>query len=389
MAVLKETANVNGNVTTNAVVGDNGQVSARSVNISATGSNFNVSISPSATGGGFTGEAEADANSSIVSNVLAQIGGFATVTGDQGVDMRAQNQNFNPQFHSHARFYGIGPSPENDDDSGNHLHSNVIALPGGTVIAGPRPAGTPLQPTFSGFPYLALYVQAQDQNTHRTSNDRTIVWDANVTISAGVDPYLLIDQNGKIVTDDNVTVSDGTLGGTIRGVGDTISSGTAVVHDIAPGHAGQAFFIADNTASNSSHNPPYPSGHPFPLFKFDDAFSKVTLINQSAKDLEVHKIDVVDVADAKNLSGLIDVQIDGFGKNVTNIPFDFRLSHTVDPSLVDIENQLAGQLASNVILTDTINNPVGKTIVSNVRGNILAGSCRCDLVEHLRPRSQR
>ena len=382
VAVTEDDGTANATAATNAIVGSSAHVSATSVNVMATGSSFNVSISPSSTSGGLFGAATADAECDLTSTALAQIKADATVTGAQGVDVRTQNENFNPSLTADGTFYGLGPS-NSDNNNHNHMHSNVEADAGATVIAGPRPAGTPLVPTFTGFPFLALYVQTQDANLSAANEDRTTVWNANVTINSGIAPLLVIQpdpahpQFGKIITDDNVMVSDGSLNPSetnpVLTVGQDITSGTAGVHDITSPHIGQAYFTGDDSVSNSDMDPPYPATYSRPLFTFDYAFGSVTILNSSDQTLEIHKIDVADAQVViQAASGEQDVHAQAPGVDVTNIGFKFRIAETVLPSLVEIENQNPGVAASDIDLTDVIQNPIGKTIITNVRGNIYA-----------------
>jgi hypothetical protein len=375
-SVADAISNINSNTLT--VVGDGAQIAARSVNLTSTASKLDVTASSRATAYGFVGIATTNSTSNANSSVKTRIGdGPTTINGDQGVDVRALNQNYKPSLTaisiSSALFVPFFDGLRSHANSSGSFTTAVDAEAGATVFAGPRPAGTPLVPTFTDFPFLALYVQAQDPGVAAANlaQSRTITWNANVTINSGQDPLLVIDSSGKITTADNVTVSDGTLAGPIVPLGGFITSGTAVVHDISGAQIGQAYFVGDNSVTNSAHNPPYPANHPYPLFTFDYAFRKVTIINHSANALEIHGIDVVS-PDLQTGSGRIDVKAVAPNVNVDNIPFNFRIAHAVEPSLVDIENRNALQTPSDITLLETIFNPIGETLIRNFRGDILS-----------------
>jgi hypothetical protein len=364
------------NSNTSTTVGSNAHITASTVNLTSTASKFNITVTANATAYGFAGIAKTFTDSKANSNVLTQINsGTTAITGQQGVDVRAQNQNFQPSLKPHSTSSAVfipfhdtaSQHTTNNGTFTTNVQANGVNNGGATIVAGPRPASTPLVKPFSGFTNLALYVQAQDSSVSGPSESRTIAWNANVTINSSVNPYLVIDSTGKIVRDDNVVVQDGE-GGPVRGVGEKISSGTAVVNDITNTGTGQAYFVADDSASNTANNP-------YPLFNFDYSFGSVTILNSSNNALEIHKIDVVDASAIQNSSNQTDVQILPLGQpgqNVNNIPFFFRIAHTTQPTLIDIENQNTAMAASNINLTDVIMNPIGQTIIHNARGSIEA-----------------
>ena len=157
-----------------------------------------------------------------------------------GVDVIAYNNNFNSNLDPDASgFYLFGDGAINHSNCSDTLNATIDGEYSATVIAGPRPADTPLMAPFSPLSYLALFVEAVsgtvkgggslsfDADTSRLdasssagsistngsdSQSRTVDWDANVTILSGVDVLLIINQNGQVVTDEGVTVTDGVGG---------------------------------------------------------------------------------------------------------------------------------------------------------------------------------
>ena len=188
-----------------------------------------------------------------------------------------------------------------------------------------------------------------------------MVWDANVTILSGPDVLLVIDPNGKVIEDENVTVTDGE-GGPTRSTApgnNMITSGTAVVKDIAP-VSGQADFYANDGVSNTST---------YPLLTFDDTFNSITILNESDNNLDIHNITTYDTTEESPT-----VEINTPGKTTGNVPFDFHIAQGSEPTLVDIENTNPTPPAPTVIaLLGVIDNPIGQTIIKNAGGDITSG----------------
>jgi len=367
------TANVPSN--TDSIVGENAQINAGSINLIATGSQFKVTISPRAITGALFGSATANANANInpTTEVLID-GGTTRLDGAQGVDVRALNENDMPSLNADASNYSIGPAGSSNNNSNTHLQTFVESDSGATVIAGPRPAGTPLVSPPGGFPYLALYVQAEDRNVANTHEDRTITWNGNVTLLS-TSPDLVIDPNGVVTADNFVAVTDGVNGPT-RTVGQTITSGTAVVTDILD-HVGQICFVGGDSVENSDDSAP-PTGLNYPLFTFDYAAQTVTIINQSANNLRIAKINVIDTNNAVNRASTVsDIFIDSPNYPAQQVPLGFNIAFVVQPTAVDIENQqnpAGNQASSDIDLTGSIQNPIGSTTIKNQRGKINATS---------------
>ena len=222
------------NSATSSIVGQNAQISAGSVNLLATGSNFGVTCSPRAITARLSAAAEANANSDIDPTTQVEVGGGAMVEGAQGVDVTALNENFNQSLNPNASVYAIGPAGRSNKNPDNHFQTFVEADSGATVIAGPRPASSALQ-SVPGFPYLALYVQANDTNVPNASEDRNVTWNSNVTLLS-TSPDLFVNPSGVITTDNFISA--------------TVSNGTVVVNNVFD-NVGQALFVG---AGGSNHD---------------------------------------------------------------------------------------------------------------------------------------
>jgi hypothetical protein len=224
------------------------------------------------------------------------------------------------------------------------LHSKIEAHAGATVIAGP-PAGST----------TALSVQADHgASISHATTDPTITWDANVIVAAGASPYLLVDSGGNIVKAVNVTVDDSAGGGSSHLTSGQIKSSTVVVNTVTnPGS--KVVFSASGGVTNSANNP-------YPLFTFTDTVAGITIINNSAKALQIGNLDVVN-RQSTSAPEVI------FNNGSSSGDFQFDIPHAVAPSLIDIEEN-PGSTPEDINLTGDIENPIGSTVIKDANGNV-------------------
>ena len=103
------------NDTTTSTVGANAIISARTVNVSAQVSSINASTNAYAIGGGLFGDSNAEANtkvgnSTVEAHLAGAVGTNTQITGTQGVDVTASQNNIQLTRTRTAIFIGIGPS---------------------------------------------------------------------------------------------------------------------------------------------------------------------------------------------------------------------------------------------------------------------------------------
>src|SRR5262249_8674589 len=147
----------------------------------------------------------------------------------------------------------------------------------------------------------------------------TIQWDANVTVAAGPSPYLLVNSDGTIAKAVAITVDDSAAGGSSALTSAQIQSNTLVVNPV--NHpCSEVKFSASGGITNSATNP-------YPLFTFTDTLQGVTIINHSAKTLQIGNIDVA------NRGGTTAPEV--LLTSSTSGNFEFDIQHTVAPSLID------------------------------------------------------
>jgi hypothetical protein len=325
----KATANVNNTTTT--TVGGGADVSGQTVTILADVQNLGLTLSSTGNAFGLIAIPHAESNSNVASTAKVLIGGGTTqITGLGGVDIQARHDTFNPSLFSYASWNTIETPHEEHRNNNNTLSSPLEADAGATVVAGPPAGSTTALNVFAG----------------------TIQWDANVTVAAGPSPYLLVNSDGTIAKAVAITVDDSAAGGSSALTSGQIKSSTVVVNTVNnPGS--EVKFSASGGITNSATNP-------YPLFTFTDTLQGVTIINHSAKTLQIGNIDVA------NRGGTTAPEV--LLTSSTSGNFEFDIQHTVAPTLIDIEQDAT--TAEDINLTGTIENPIGTTTIRDKNGNI-------------------
>ncbi len=341
-----------------------------------------------------------DVYSKTLVQVLDDAAGTTTITGIEGVDLKARHigtlnvtrDGYSlavafPSFPQHTRWQGT-------DSLTNEVNTDRAAL----VIAGARQAGTPpggLAPSPAGMA-VALYVQAHtnpftpvitgdsglfttDESSHPRSAN--IFWDADVIIlgGSGGQGYLVVGANGNVLAASAVQVRNaaGTLVTPTEGQPVPLNGGSIIVGAIAASGAADILMQADNDIRNQDYTiPPNTIGNPnnpWPTFEFRRTLSDVTIINLSPRDLVIEGIRVID--DGTNRNPLVRLiprggAATGFRDAVT-LEFDLRLG-VVAPSYVDIEQRAA--TVQRLVIAGLIDNPIGLTRLVNLNGPIVANA---------------
>ena len=324
-------------VNTVAAVGQNADVTGRTVSISAI--NPALDMTTNATSRVFAAGAAATANTTnnATSSALAEILSGADIAGYQGVDVVANNDDFSDNQNQSTTnvsltfFLQFGGTHSN-----TNFTTQVKASSGADVFAGPRGTSTVLQNEGA---QVALYVDADDHNFHSgaSSETRNVAWDANVTITSGQDvKTLIVGPDGSILQETNLTATVG--GGVIN-----VSNITAQI--------GWAVFQSQGGVTDSTT----------PTFTFEESLEKVTIINESANQLDINNITVYTPSSSQPTVKLLN------GSNYT-----FNIDFTLPATTVDIENTNPTQTSSAIQLQGLIDNPVGTTTIVNSRGAILS-----------------
>ena len=333
------------NLTTDAQIGDGADVEAGSVQLLANVSQVRPRATAWALAGGFVAVAIADADIVTDSTATAKIGAGAKVTGFRGVDVRATHVKIDSAASRTPIPIGFIPIPIPRGGEDNDATATVDTDAGALVVAGVRrdsTAGTTGLVTSSGnIASLALYVQA---TVGEGDDAGTITWDADVVILGGVNgqPLLVIDENGAIVAQNAVTVTETADAFTVAPIANT-------------GYGNVLFSSSDSIGNGTATGG---AANPWPVFEFRDTLASVTIVDHSDKTLRLGSINVVNTLGVEPI-----VRLTTAGGN-TSIQFD--LHNSVAPALVEIEKFGNG----DVVLTGAITNPTGLTRLYNAQRDI-------------------
>src|SRR5262249_5323538 len=105
-----------------------------------------------------------------------------------------------------------------------------------------------------------------------------------------------------------------------------------------------------------------------PLFTFRETYAEVTLVNESAKDVIVNNVNVVNTTPlTPEHEVVLDVD-DTAG-------FQFNVNHEFKPTLVTVRNtDTALGSTPDIVFGGVVNNPIGISKIFNAQGNIISAS---------------
>jgi len=350
---------------TQVVAGTNARVTARSVSMRSQWSHLNFVYDSESDAGGFAGDADATASGSVNPHATVAIRSGAQVTGYEGVDIRARLNDMTFTQIVDPDFDGLFGDGDPHPDATYNPQTLIDADPGGLIVAGPRlfpgpgvPAidVTPLQQP-PGFDRLALFVEIDAED-----GTRDIAWDSNVILLPGPNPTLIVGPDGRIVKAINAGVVG--VGSNIGSYVDPDNDGSFRVVDIINDNdRGQALFRADDEA-NPDLATALPNG---PLFTFRETYVGVEILNQSALDMVIGEIEVVNTfLSTPEREVILEVNhVDDF---------EFDVNHDFKPTLIEISNtyDVLDGAVPDITFADVVNNPIGMTQVFNARGDIVS-----------------
>jgi len=341
---------------TRAITGGAADVHADALSVLARYSHIDVEMTSDATSGGLFGGAEATTSGTVDpdTQVLVQ-GSNATLTGLEGVDLRALAENINVSESSDGTCYCIGDSDSNTDVNVD-TDTDVIAASGATLTVGPRVfagagiptedetvgiggAGNALQDP-GGFPHLALFARADG-----TEGDNQIDWNSDLVVLSGPVPRLHVNSNGDIVKAINVTINGGQ-----NAVGSSVGVSSFSVDNIANEDPGEVLFQAGAITGAGS------------TWDFRDSFDLVKILNESSRTMTVNNIDVIN----RTVQPFVDLQSPG----APSLTYD--VVRSVAPTLVEIDNTFS----NTVFINGTIENPIGTTSIVDLSSDVLATNDR-------------
>ncbi len=351
--VDNDSANGHGTLTQ---IGQGAHIEADTVNLNSQVSKLSTYAHSRALAGGLVAVAISNSDIDTDSTVNVQIDPGVRVKSTRGVDIGAFHRNTSADYDRQPIPIAFIPIPIWEGSQSTNLTDLVQARDGVRIQTAPRAnSNTPLT-VKPGYNQLALLVQADNVNANDVDGgSRKIQWDADVEISAGPSPEVLIDANGNVVKAIGTTVTTG-------------PNGEAIVADIGSAGGGEVLFISDKILNDSLD-----SGNDFrALFQFANTFSGVTITNLSTRSLVINNI---------SLGGGSNPFVDLQGNEV-GLTFD--LLRTVSPSLVVVENlNTQDGFAPDIVLKGRIENPIGQTRITALTGDIVAGTARDQFVTGL------
>ncbi|MHB1243985.1 MAG: beta strand repeat-containing protein, partial [Gaiellaceae bacterium] len=358
--------------TTTSELASNAILEAYRSLLRATGSRLDLYADAWAKGSGLRARANSDATVSTNATARVLIGADAELTGIEGVDLVTNWSNVATRATTYARSSGaFGRSVANSHNSTN-LTSRITGTAGAKVTAGPRaPSGDGLAHP-SGFPRLALYMNAENgpslsasysaqasrasrlakKRESRTGSllneDIEIPFSSDVVILSGRSPQLVIDAGGNVALAIEASVND-SPSNAARTSG-LINSATVVVNDISNPGTGDVYVNARKTGSSTGGAARITGSGGTWEIQYTLPFVRIT--NLSSKTLVLNNINVVSTRQP-----LIWLSPDAGGAVSVSITFD--LVNGGAATLVDVYNATS----STVSVNGTIENPVGTTAI--------------------------
>ncbi|WP_077037069.1 calcium-binding protein, partial [Pelomonas sp. KK5] len=182
-----------------------------------------------------------------------------------------------------------------------------------------------------------------------------IDFNADARLSSGPAPELLVNAAGNVVTATNVTVQN--------------TASTVIVNDIVNTSVGTAYFRA-NGAFDPAHGivDLGSIAGTQSTFTFIHTFNRITLTNESAKDLRINNIAPVNSTAVPTVTLDVD-NVTGPATDPT--PFEFNIRHSYGATQILINNT-STSAQPDIQLNGTIDNPLGSTQIGSVGGDIVA-----------------
>ena len=357
--------------TTSVLVGMHATVEGETISLWAQPTNVTVDADTETVAGGLGVNNDSEADALITHDATVEVLESANVIGRRGVDIRATYNeveiNAFADGDTDAAFAttDVIATANTDVDAVVTTHDDAL------VTASPRSGETSLI-TESGYDRLALFVETSrtgataeaaysfspaglefgNGGSAEFSHDgiSTTTWDADVAIGSGPVPELVIDGSGNAET--------------AIGVSHQVAGNQIIVDDIVGDVGGQVLMqsaviddsgdVNDNDLGASFH--------------FLDTLGHVTIINDSTKELVIGNISL-----ANGDNPWVDLQ-------APEVSLTFELQRTVGSSLVTIANRHPAA-ENDIILTGTIDNPIGETRITAQTGDIVSATERDQLLD--------
>ena len=375
-------------------------VEGRTVHLNAIVEKMSVVVDTKSRATAFGADSRSRGRAKVQGSNEVTLGHDTTVNGNVRTSILSEYQHVNVVANSTAicRCFGGATSPTAEAE--DSTDARVVALGPGSAAALIRTADLTvaanqqidgyLRNTSRSGGFLDFGGSSKEGNADMW---RRIFWEARVIMLGEPNPWLEIDATGKITKITNVVFDAG--GVTYdddpttpeQGLGETISGTTINVHDIIYDHGANARLLANGLPAtlDGKGTPVGEIWGDLGVFEFQQTWDFVKLLNSSSLHMVTHIIDVVNTVN----SPVIEIRVDKIWDDVDDGPYtlpldpavpgttlDFDIEYTFPPTLVRIENLWPFGNASHpyIRLDGYIENPIGKTHVENLSGDILSSA---------------
>jgi autotransporter-associated beta strand protein len=331
---------------TQTFVGIGAQLAAKTVELTADVTSLDVDVNVFSDGGGFEIDSLAVARAHLFDKADVTIASQADIYGADSIEITSRHGAVSSDALANADSGGVFRNTEANAINLQNTTSSINAVAGANLTTHDLTVSTDTNVT--RFVKRAIRRGNEEGDDHEigASNPiRDITFNADVLVLSGPAPELVVNEAGLVVRAVNVTFSNLT---------DRIA-----VLDVHNNDPGRVTFDTDPIASTPGTIQGDQS-----LITFQETFDTVTILNRSAKHLELNDIDPVNRLTS---SSPVEVTID-----VEDVDFEFEVAHSFLPTLIDIANTSVAA-APDVILLGGIENPIGQTQI-RTPGSILDGA---------------
>ncbi|KAI3407220.1 hypothetical protein GPALN_004388 [Globodera pallida] len=238
----------------------------------------------------------------MYSDAVVNVRSGALVSSLENINLKASHGGLNAYSYSEGEADAAGGDTDVDLQIEHRLSSLINAEAGASFETHALDVNADLGSYSTSYRYVkdGAWVDDGDVNvgTPHTYNQH-IDFNADARLASGPNPVLLVDAAGNVVTAQNVSVNN--------------QAGVVIVNDIVNTSVGTASFRADGVLDTDPNHPDVQPGTiagTQSTFTFVHTFNRITLTNQSAKDLRINNIAPVNTTavpqvhiDVDNVSG--------------------------------------------------------------------------------------
>lgn len=331
--------------TTSVDVGDNANLSARTVDVDAKVVHLKGKAMSKTNTKGLVTASNPVSRVEIFDDAMITVNPGARIRGEAKVDLRTDHADFRASSAANADALDLTGVATVKSINKADTKSTISTSAGAIITTHDLEADATTtvnqfstKPTKDGFG-----IDLGDSATVKSDNAaRLINFNAGVVLLSGPNPELIVNEAGLVVhVTPNVNV--------------TFPTGAVSVGDIVNDDAGRIrLFVNSINGVNGTI-----TGKS--AFTFRETFEKVKLTNRSVKNLLLHKIDVVNRTDRPDVT-----------LEAPTVSFQFDVLQSFEPTPVTIESN--GLAPTDVQLAALIENPIGTTTIHGAGSIVNANS---------------